>query len=68
VRFNEAGDGEVDENYWVQAAAEQAAGRNGTEGDEGGQLPSERKLTFANCSGNRPDRWCCAIQYPILPR
>lgn len=42
VRFNEAGDGEVDENYWVQAAAEQAAGRIGDEGDEGGQLPSER--------------------------
>ena len=37
VRFNEAGDGEVDENYWVQAA-EQAAGRNG---DEGGQLFSQ---------------------------
>ena len=41
VRFNETGDGEVDENYWVQAAAEQAAGRNGAEGDEGSQLPSE---------------------------
>jgi condensin complex subunit 2 len=27
VRFNEAGDGEVDENFWAQAAADQAAGR-----------------------------------------
>ncbi|KIL65564.1 hypothetical protein M378DRAFT_10689 [Amanita muscaria Koide BX008] len=34
VRFNEAGDGEVDENFWVQAAAEQAAGRNGAEDEE----------------------------------
>ncbi|KAF8682082.1 hypothetical protein AX14_004414 [Amanita brunnescens Koide BX004] len=34
VRFNEAGDGEVDENYWAQAAGEQAAGKNGDEGDQ----------------------------------
>jgi condensin complex subunit 2 len=34
VRFNE-GDGEVDENFWAQAAADQAAGRTGDdEGDE----------------------------------
>ncbi|KAF8624029.1 hypothetical protein AX17_007235 [Amanita inopinata Kibby_2008] len=37
VRFNEAGDGEVDENFWVQAAADQAAGRNGAEGDDENQ-------------------------------
>ncbi|KAF8629060.1 hypothetical protein AX15_003559 [Amanita polypyramis BW_CC] len=36
VRFNEAGDGEVDENFWVQAAAEQAAGKN-EEGNEENQ-------------------------------
>jgi condensin complex subunit 2 len=41
VRFKEAGVGEVDENYWVQAAAEQAAGRNGSEGDQGSQLSSQ---------------------------
>lgn len=35
VRFNEAGDGEVDENFWAQAAADQAAGRLAQEeGDE----------------------------------
>lgn len=34
VRFNEAGDGEVDENFWAQAAADQAAGRQADEGDE----------------------------------
>jgi condensin complex subunit 2 len=30
VRMNENGD-EVDENFWAQAAADQAAGRNGDE-------------------------------------
>ena len=35
VRYNEGGDGEVDENFWAQAAADQAAGRDrGEEGDE----------------------------------
>jgi len=35
VRFNETGDGEVDENFWAQAAADQAAGRLAQEdGDE----------------------------------
>ncbi|KAK2465681.1 hypothetical protein APHAL10511_002225 [Amanita phalloides] len=34
VRFNEAGDGEVDENFWAQAAADQAAGRNDGEGND----------------------------------
>ena len=39
VRFNEAGDGEVDENFWAQAAADQAAGRLAQEeGDEGKRL------------------------------
>ncbi|KAI0726709.1 condensin complex subunit 2/barren [Fomitopsis betulina] len=28
------GDGEIDENFWAQAAAEQAAGRPGEDGDE----------------------------------
>jgi hypothetical protein len=32
--LNENGDGEVDENFWAQAAADQAAGR-ATSGDEG---------------------------------
>jgi condensin complex subunit 2 len=39
VRFNENGD-EVDENFWAQAAADQAAGRNGDEeGDESEYYP-----------------------------
>ncbi|PFH51031.1 hypothetical protein AMATHDRAFT_47425 [Amanita thiersii Skay4041] len=37
VKFNEAGDGEVDENFWVQAAAEQA-GRNGQKGEDETQI------------------------------
>jgi condensin complex subunit 2 len=36
--LNENGDGEVDENFWAQAAADQVAGR-ATSGDEGGISP-----------------------------
>ncbi|KAJ7089676.1 condensin complex subunit 2/barren [Mycena belliarum] len=36
VRYNEDGDGEVDENFWAQAAADQAAGRDGDDEDAGG--------------------------------
>ena len=44
--LNENGDGEVDENFWAQAAADQAAGL-ATSGDEGGvfpPLPFSRRL------------------------
>ncbi len=34
--LDENGDGEVDENFWAQAAADQAAGRAGSDGDDGG--------------------------------
>ncbi|KAG6891270.1 hypothetical protein C0995_008522 [Termitomyces sp. Mi166 len=34
VRINTNGDGEVDEDFWAQAAAEQAAGRSGDDGDD----------------------------------
>ncbi|KAI0295968.1 condensin complex subunit 2-domain-containing protein [Russula brevipes] len=34
--LNENGDGEVDENFWAQAAADQAAGRATSDGDEAG--------------------------------
>ncbi|KAH9000295.1 barren [Lactarius akahatsu] len=34
--LNETGDGEVDEHFWAQAAADQAAGRAGSDGDEAG--------------------------------
>ncbi|KAG2042455.1 condensin complex subunit 2/barren [Suillus americanus] len=36
VRFNEDGDGEVDEQFWAQAAANQAAERAAAENDETG--------------------------------
>ncbi|KAI0955082.1 hypothetical protein AcW1_006770 [Taiwanofungus camphoratus] len=42
LRGDQHGDGEVDENFWAQAAANQAAGRAGDEGDEtvnGGAIP-----------------------------
>ena len=42
VRFNETGDGEVDENFWAQAAADQAAGRLAQE--EGDESESGRLL------------------------
>jgi condensin complex subunit 2 len=32
---NENGDGEVDKNFWAQAAADQAAGRARLDGDDG---------------------------------
>ena len=37
--LNENGDGEVDENFWARAAADQAAGRAGSDGDEGKPHP-----------------------------
>ncbi|KAJ7257937.1 condensin complex subunit 2/barren [Mycena haematopus] len=39
VRYNEDGDGEVDENFWAQAAADQAAGRNDDEDATAGAIP-----------------------------
>ncbi|KAJ7493441.1 condensin complex subunit 2/barren [Mycena galericulata] len=43
VKYNEDGDGEVDENFWAQAAADQAAGRNGNDDEDatagGGAIP-----------------------------
>lgn len=33
-RLDDRPDGEIDENFWAQAAAEQAAGQNGEEPDE----------------------------------
>jgi condensin complex subunit 2 len=49
--LDENGDGEVDENFWAQAAADQAAGR-ATSGDEGGAFPSlsfSRRLSDTRC-------------------
>ncbi|CAL1714981.1 unnamed protein product [Somion occarium] len=42
ARLDDRGDGEIDENFWAQAAAEQAAGQNSDEPDEtqgGGAIP-----------------------------
>ncbi|KAL4063168.1 condensin complex subunit 2/barren [Scleroderma citrinum] len=47
ARFNETGDGEVDENFWAQAAADQAAGRLAQEdGDESGEVPPPFNTQF----------------------
>ena len=35
-------DGEIDENFWAQAAADQAAGRSGEDGNES-KSPTSRK-------------------------
>jgi condensin complex subunit 2 len=35
VKMSSNGDGEVDENFWAQAAADQAAGRGNDQEDEG---------------------------------
>nr|GAT42949.1 predicted protein [Mycena chlorophos] len=47
VKYNEDGDGEVDQNYWVQAAADQAAGRQGDDDDDnGGGMPFSNTQFF----------------------
>ncbi|KAF7309641.1 Condensin complex subunit 2 [Mycena indigotica] len=38
VKYNEDGDGEVDENFWAQAAADQAAGRQAGDDEPGGEV------------------------------
>lgn len=48
--LNENGDGEVDENFWARAAADQAAGRAGSDGDEGKPHPlgpSGQRIDYA---------------------
>ncbi|KAF9245289.1 condensin complex subunit 2/barren [Melanogaster broomeanus] len=55
VRFNETGDGEVDENFWAQAAADQAAGRLAQEeGDESGEAPMPFNTQFFNDDDDGP--------------
>jgi len=44
VRFNE-GDGEVDENFWAQAAADQAAGRSVEDEADESELPYQVTIT-----------------------
>lgn len=46
VRFNEDGDGEVDEQFWAQAAADQAAGRAAAENDEGENIVYSSFMTL----------------------
>ena len=62
--LNENGDGEVDENFWAQAAADQAAGRAASDGEEGGtfipchltsvSLTSETSLMLAGDGSSIP--------------
>ncbi|KAF9221380.1 barren [Gyrodon lividus] len=55
VCFNESGDGEVDENFWAQAAADQAAGRLAQEeGDESGETPVPFNTQFFNDDDDGP--------------
>ena len=46
VRMNE-GDGEVDENFWAQAAADQAANRNHDDDDDDCKLIFNFMFMFA---------------------
>lgn len=55
VRFNETGDGEVDENFWARAAADQAAGLLAQEdGDESGEAPAPFNTQFFNDDDDAP--------------
>ena len=64
---NENGDGEVDENFWAQAAADQAAGR-ATSGDEGGVFssPADHYTSLTSDASRR--RKFDTIQHSVLPR
>ena len=69
--LNENGDGEVDENFWAQAAADQAAGRATSDG-EGGVLShvfSRRVFLipedFSHASRRRKFN---PVQHSVLPR
>lgn len=46
VRLDDRPDGEVDENFWAQAAADQAAGRADDEGDESKNQTLRPKLSL----------------------
>ena len=64
--LNENGDGEVDENFWAQAAADQAAGLT-TSGDEGGPpLLFSRRLSLTSDASRRWE--FDPIQHSVLPR
>lgn len=65
VRINENGDGEVDEHFWAQAAADQAAGRGDEDNDEG-KYWFGHVLVVVNCLDSHGCRH--PLQYPILPR
>ena len=50
VRLDDRPDGEVDENFWAQAAADQAAGRNTEDADESMYpKPSVAWSVFIDC-------------------
>jgi hypothetical protein len=62
VRLDE-GDGEIDENFWAQAAAN--AGRQGEDGDEGEFYFPEQNVSLTVCSIQRRRN---PVQYTVLPR
>ena len=65
VKINEDGDGEVDVNFWAQAAADQANGRRGDEdaGKHNLIVPLLRSfILFCRC------RLQHTLQHPVLPR
>ena len=69
--LNENGDGEVDENFWAQAAADQAAGRATSDGEEGGTFYpmsfNERVSDFEDVS-HASRRWKFdPVQHSVFP-
>jgi hypothetical protein len=67
--LNENGDGEVDENFWAQAAADQAAGRAAADGDEGKVAFSGPGMYLTPARPRASRRWKFdPIQYSVLPR
>ena len=57
AKLNENGDGEVDENFWAQAAAGQAAADDDQDGDEStfsGYFPNARGVTSITAGGAVP--------------
>ena len=66
VRMNPDGNGEVDENFWAQAAADQATGRTGNQEDDDCKL----NVTFGVITNATisHERWCYPFQHAVLPR
>jgi hypothetical protein len=67
VKMNLNGDGEVDENFWAQAAADQAAGRSGEqEGDDSRSDVTHLRVVTNSFPTSHERRWY-PVQYTVLP-